>query len=1301
MPRRSRQFRQRRSQKNLRRLSVESLESRRLLAVVSGSVFYDINGNGVADAGESGKADVEVVLKDTTGNIVNGPLATADGTNGPLGSYFFSNVPDGDYQVALQLAADQLQSSPGRVTSPERLGMVLDRHDSPLAPLVDDPTPIGITSVGNELWIANKQGTDGSAADKSILSWDGTTWQHEFTAAGTDSVYDLTFDGTYLWAADSGGNQIVQYDLTGTRLASYTANTIDDFVELHGIAWDGSDFWVIESKYDGTNDVFSLQRWAIDSQAGTVNVLDDIALNVERPLGLDYHDGLLWTTSSSPTSTERIYAVDIGASVGGSAAIAKSFPAPAANQNLPSGVTVADGSLWISQYYDNQILELDLGAPEPRQVTVAGADIAVDGFGVSTYGQISATVYQDFDQDGTKDMSEGGIEGWRVYLDQNGNGQLETYEPQGQSDENGQVQFDQVLPGEHSVRLQARAPGWTISGAADTDVTVLAESTTNIDLAVLQDGFGPVGAETLVNVTVDGYQGDPYHRSGVAVNSNGYSAVAFGEIVGQDEIYLRIFDPNGHAVTGEVAVDTTTSSRQRNPIVSEIPGTELFVVGWEAGNGRIRIYDQQGNPQTDPIAITSKHGRTSIVDIDANSSGEIAVLYNEISESGPGNVSINYVIHVQRFDVNGNKLGKAIEIADPTVTPTQSNVALAEDGGFVVAWRQSSGEILAQRYDANGRAIGNEIVVQSLTGVVSTPQLAMGPTGDFVIAWTEGTGAPLDVKMKYYSADGSPLGTVLELSLDTTNYSKLAMSMSPDGIIALTSQEFSPFDIVAQRFRFDEATGHFESLDDSRFVANATTAGTQERPNVAYGPDGQMWVVWNGYGPGDGEGVFLQRFAARAGNQAPVVSITSPADAAVVSGSSIVIDAVASDVDGSVSQVEFFVAGSPIGTDSDGSDGWSLTWDSTTVSDGSQTITATAIDDTGESASDAITISVDNGQAHQTMFVGDLDGTAVSAGKNWRAEVTITVIDQDGNPVEGAGVSGDWTGGSSGNSTGITGANGQLTVTSNNIRKKIDSTSWTVINITHGTLSYDPSLNTDPDGDSSGTSITVFKDGTTAAGQALTAAGGDHNFVGRQVLTLASAEAALFQAVAWWSGRSGQELSTPIHVVAADLAPGQLGWAEGTTITLDMDTAWRLPGHHETGGYDLFTAVAHEVGHILGFGHDDRGLMSPALTAGAVRSTVMPPHYDVLAAADPALNSIEPTPLRYGKPLLAEDAVSDAGRQLVDLLLPAEQDRVSGSDRRSLMIDDKSKTKSSEADNWDSRVDDLFAAVSSDDLFAL
>jgi len=91
----------------------------------------------------------------------------------------------------------------------------------------------------------------------------------------------------------------------------------------------------------------------------------------------------------------------------------------------------------------------------------------------------------------------------------------------------------------------------------------------------------------------------------------------------------------------------------------------------------------------------------------------------------------------------------------------------------------------------------------------------------------------------------------------------------------------------------------------------------------------------------------------------PTVAITNPTNGDTVSGAAVTITADASD-DDDVTQVEFFYDTSSIGVDSNGADGWSIDWNTTTVANGLHNIKATATDSIAQTTSHTIGVTVDN-----------------------------------------------------------------------------------------------------------------------------------------------------------------------------------------------------------------------------------------------------------------------------------------------------------------------------------------------------
>ncbi|MEM7331813.1 MAG: S8 family serine peptidase [Chloroflexota bacterium] len=105
--------------------------------------------------------------------------------------------------------------------------------------------------------------------------------------------------------------------------------------------------------------------------------------------------------------------------------------------------------------------------------------------------------------------------------------------------------------------------------------------------------------------------------------------------------------------------------------------------------------------------------------------------------------------------------------------------------------------------------------------------------------------------------------------------------------------------------------------------------------------------------------------------------------------------------------------------------------------------------------------------------VGDLDGVDNRVARQWEAIVTILVVDDNGAPVANATVDGSWNVGDNASSSCTTDSNGTCTVTQTGLTRQNSTVTFTVDNITHASLTYNSGDNSDPDGDSDGTSIIV------------------------------------------------------------------------------------------------------------------------------------------------------------------------------------------------------------------------------------
>ena len=217
---------------------------------------------------------------------------------------------------------------------------------------------------------------------------------------------------------------------------------------------------------------------------------------------------------------------------------------------------------------------------------------------------------------------------------------------------------------------------------------------------------------------------------------------------------------------------------------------------------------------------------------------------------------------------------------------------------------------------------------------------------------------------------------------------------------------------------------------------------------------------------------------------------------------------------------------------------------------GTDTFTYTISDGQGGTATATVSITVvGDDQGGEAVRVVDIDGAVTTVRNQWRAVVTVTVADSNGTAAAGLTVTARWSDGRS--FTGTTNAAGQVTATSAQMNNRVNGISFRVENVDH--LDYDPTLNSDPDGDSNGTSITVFKDGSTAAG-GFQASNDDQGSVspGRPQ----DGQAAVTETTATDANRNGgvplpptsQPIATPLGEIASWVALVQQGNVGGLGI---------------------------------------------------------------------------------------------------------------------------------------------------------
>ncbi len=128
---------------------------------------------------------------------------------------------------------------------------------------------------------------------------------------------------------------------------------------------------------------------------------------------------------------------------------------------------------------------------------------------------------------------------------------------------------------------------------------------------------------------------------------------------------------------------------------------------------------------------------------------------------------------------------------------------------------------------------------------------------------------------------------------------------------------------------------------------------------------------------------------------------------------------------------------------------------------GEYTVTLTVEDDDGGVGTDTTTATVSEAPANPTMHVESIDMDIQTAywGFLTRAVATVTIYDESGNPVDGATVSGHWSGLTSDTDSGTTDSSGKVVLYSNWVWFASGTFTFTVDNVEKSGYIYDSSAN--------------------------------------------------------------------------------------------------------------------------------------------------------------------------------------------------------------------------------------------------
>lgn len=311
--------------------------------------------------------------------------------------------------------------------------------------------------------------------------------------------------------------------------------------------------------------------------------------------------------------------------------------------------------------------------------------------------------------------------------------------------------------------------------------------------------------EFQVNVTSAGNQTEP----AVAFGAGCFIVVWQGPGPTGTDIFARLFDPNGIALTDEVLVNAPVFGHRAFPRVAA-DDSGAFVVVWQDdldGTGATSVWGQwlevSGNRLGDEFLIAADVWNCRYPDVAMGRTGDGVVtwLLDGTTKSVQG----------QLCNVMGLSAAGPFQVSEVDFSSlTRPTVAMAPEGRLVVAWDGDPNlarldNVHARCFEPNGAPIGGQFLVNAVwSGAQQWPHMAVSDANEVVVVWQadhEDEEPATAIYARRFDMEGAPLGEQLCLAFsefDKQRYPAVAMAADGTFVAAWESgnPEKSDYDIL-------------------------------------------------------------------------------------------------------------------------------------------------------------------------------------------------------------------------------------------------------------------------------------------------------------------------------------------------------------------------------------------------------------------------------------------------------------------------------------------------------------------------
>ncbi|MGV3549423.1 M10 family metallopeptidase C-terminal domain-containing protein [Rhizobium sp.] len=312
-----------------------------------------------------------------------------------------------------------------------------------------------------------------------------------------------------------------------------------------------------------------------------------------------------------------------------------------------------------------------------------------------------------------------------------------------------------------------------------------------------------------------------------------------------------------HTPALETRVNTYTDSSQMMQEMIALPdgGWVVTWVSYQDGNSGIyqQIYAADG---------ATYGGETRVSNIQAGRN----LLMPQIALLDDGGWVVAWVsdrngVHQQAFNADGTKQGSEAKVSTNWVgEQVNHQLTVLADGGWVVTWVDDNGDqggsagVYQQVFDADGTARGTESRVNThIAGNQLVPQITALSDGGWVVGWVSDgqDGDGKGVYQQIFNADGTTRGEEAQVNtLTAGNQEAVRITALADGgwvvVWRSPAEEENQWDVYQQVYDEDGSALGGETL------VSAGTVASQSDLEIKTLADGGWVVTWAGFSPNFG-----------------------------------------------------------------------------------------------------------------------------------------------------------------------------------------------------------------------------------------------------------------------------------------------------------------------------------------------------------------------------------------------------------------------------------------------------------------